>query len=47
MMTGNLAVKNDIKNAPNKIIVQCRSYEHGEEIIAKIKEAKPGDVLNF
>jgi hypothetical protein len=47
MMAGNLAVKNDIKNAPNKIIVQCRSYEHGEEIIAKIKEAKPGDVLHF
>ncbi len=47
MMAGNLAVMNDIKNAPNKIIVQCRSYEHGEEIIARIKEAKPGDVLHF
>ena len=47
MMAGNLAVINDIKNAPNKIIVQCRSYEHGEEFIAKIKEAKHGDVLHF
>jgi hypothetical protein len=47
MMAGNLAVKNDIKNAPNKIIVQCNSYEHGNEIITKIKEAKFGDVLHF
>lgn len=47
MMAGNLAVMNDIKNAPNKIIVQCRSYEHGEEIIARIKETKQGDVLHF
>ncbi len=47
MMAGNLAVKNDIKNAPNKIIVQCRSYEHGEEIITKIKEAKPGEILHL
>ena len=29
MMAGNLAVKNDIKNAPNKIIIECRSKEHG------------------
>ena len=29
MMAGNWAVKNDIKNAPNKIIVQCNSIAHG------------------
>jgi hypothetical protein len=45
MMAGNLAVKNDIKNPPNKIIIACRSIEHGEEIIKKIKESKPGDML--
>ncbi|OKL41760.1 hypothetical protein A3841_12110 [Pontibacter flavimaris] len=45
MMAGNLAVINDIKNAPNKIIIQCRSIEHGEEIISKIKAAKPGEKL--
>ncbi|WP_195936678.1 hypothetical protein [Flavobacterium sp. LC2016-13] len=47
MMAGNLAVVNDIKNAPNKIIVQCSSYEHGEEIIKKIKESKVGETLHF
>jgi pentose-5-phosphate-3-epimerase len=38
---------NDIKNAPNKIIVQCESIEHGEEIIQRIKDAKFGDVLHL
>jgi hypothetical protein len=47
MMAGNLAVINDIKNAPNKIIVQCRSYEHGQEIIERIKESKEGEILHF
>ena len=47
MMAGNLAVMNDIKNAPNKIIVQCDSWEHGEEIIERIKDAKFGDILHF
>ncbi|WP_210462943.1 hypothetical protein [Rufibacter roseolus] len=45
MMAGNLAVINDIKNAPNKIIIPCRSIEHGEEIINKIKSSKPGEKL--
>lgn len=45
MMAGNLAVMNDIKNAPNKIIVQCESIEHGQEIIQRIKDAKFGDVM--
>ena len=38
---------NDIKNAPNKIIIPCRSIQHGEEIIQKIKEAKSGDKLHL
>ena len=46
-MAGNLAVMNDIKNAPNKIIIPCRSIQHGEEIIQKIKYAMPGDKLHF
>ncbi|GAA0875864.1 hypothetical protein GCM10009118_22730 [Wandonia haliotis] len=46
MMAGNWAVINDIKNPPNKIIVPCRSIEHGEEIIKKIKESKPGDTIH-
>ncbi len=37
----------DIKNAPNKIIVQCDSYEHGQEIIERIKTSKEGEVLYF
>ncbi len=45
MLAGNLAVINDIKNPPNKIIIQCRSKEHGNEIIEQIKAAKPGDML--
>jgi hypothetical protein len=47
MMAGNLAVKNDIKNSPNKIIVQCDSWEHGEEIIEEIKAAKFGDIMHL
>jgi len=45
MMAGNLAVMNDIKNAPNKLIVTVHSFEHGEELIAKLKAARPGDVI--
>lgn len=47
MLSGTLAVINDIKNAPNKIIIPCRSKEHGEEIIEKIKAASYGDKLYF
>ena len=47
MMSGTLAVINDIKNAPNKIIIPCRSKVHGEEIIEQIKRAKHGDELYF
>jgi hypothetical protein len=47
MMAGNLSVINDIKNAPNKIRIVCDSFEHGEEIIERIKQAKPGDILHF
>ncbi|MFZ5554613.1 MAG: hypothetical protein ACOZCO_15945 [Bacteroidota bacterium] len=47
MMAGNLAVMNDIKNPPNKIIIPCRSFEHGEEIIKKIKESSPGDLIHL
>lgn len=47
MMAGNWAVMNDIKNPPNKIIVPCRSIEHGEEIMRKIKDAKPGETIHF
>jgi hypothetical protein len=45
MMAGNLAVKNDIKNAPNKLIVTVSSFEHGEELIAKLKAAPVGEVI--
>jgi len=47
MMAGNLAVVNDINSTPNKIIVPCRSIEHGEEIIIKLKESKPGQLLHL
>jgi hypothetical protein len=47
MMSGTLAVINDIKNAPNKIIIPCNSHEDGEEIIQRIKNAKFGDILYF
>ncbi|RIJ42475.1 hypothetical protein [Pontibacter oryzae] len=45
MMAGNLAVLNEIKNSPNKIVIPCRSVEHGKEIINKIKKSKPGEVI--
>ena len=45
MMAGNLAVINDIKSTPNKIIIPCRSIEHGEEIINKLKESNAGEVI--
>jgi hypothetical protein len=47
MMAGNLAVMNDIKNPPNKIIIPCRSKAHGEEIIEKLKNSKPGEMLHL
>jgi hypothetical protein len=47
MMAGNLAVINDIKNAPNKIIIPCNSEAHGYEIIEKLKNAKPGEILHL
>jgi len=47
MMAGNWAVMNDIKNPPNKIIVPCRSLQHGEEIMQKIRDAKPGDTIHI
>jgi hypothetical protein len=47
MMAGNLAVVNDIKNAPNKLIIPCRSVEHGEEVIEKLKVTKPGEVIHI
>jgi hypothetical protein len=45
MMAGNLAVRNDIKNAPNKLIVTVNSIENGEELIAKLKASHPGDKI--
>ena len=47
MMAGNFAVVNDVKNAPNKIIIPCESVSHGEEIIEKLKVSKAGDILHF
>ena len=47
MMAGNWAVINDIKNAPNKIIIPCKTIEEGQQIIEKIKKAKYGDILHF
>jgi len=47
MRAGNFAVMNDIKNPPNKIIVPCRSKAHGKEIIEKIKNAQPGDLIHL
>ena len=45
MIAGNLAVINDIKNPPNKIIITCRSKEHGNKIIELIKSARPGETI--
>ncbi len=45
MMSNSLAVINDIKNSPNKIIIPCRSKAHGQEIIEKITLAAPGDLI--
>lgn len=47
MMAGNLAVINDIKNPPNKIITPCSLIEEGEEIIEKIKKTKAGETIFF
>lgn len=47
MMAGNFAVVNGVKNAPNKIIIPVRSWEHGEEVIERITGAKFGDILHL
>lgn len=46
-MAGNWAVINDIKNAPNKIVIPCATIQEGEEIIKRIKESKYKDILHF
>jgi hypothetical protein len=45
MMAGNYAVVNGIKNPPNKLIIPCNSYEHGFEIIERLKEVAVGEVI--
>jgi hypothetical protein len=45
MMAGNYAVVNGIKSSPNKIVIPCRSIEHGEQIIKKLKDTKPGETI--
>ena len=47
MMTGNLAVMNGIKNSTNRIVIPCKSKEHGEEIIKKIKHTKAGEIIYY
>ncbi|WP_164731213.1 hypothetical protein [Entomomonas moraniae] len=37
MMSGNLAIINDIRNGANKIIVPCFSIEDGKRIISLTK----------
>ncbi|MDB5256760.1 MAG: hypothetical protein JWM14_1455 [Chitinophagaceae bacterium] len=44
-MAGNLAVVNDIKSTPNKIIIPCRSLEHGQEIIEQLKNTPAGEMI--
>lgn len=46
MMSGSYAVMNDIKNAPNKLIIPCDNYEHGLEIIERLKKIKVGEVIH-
>jgi hypothetical protein len=46
MMAGNFAVMNDIKNAPYKLIIPCDSYEHGLEIIERLKNCKVGEIIH-
>lgn len=47
MMAENYAVVNGIKNAPNKIVIVSRDYEHALEIIEKIKQAKSGNRIKL
>jgi len=47
MMNGGLAVINDIKSTPNKIIIPCNSIDDGFTIIEKIKKSKPGEIIYF
>ena len=45
MMAGNLAVMNDIKSSPDKLIVTVNSIECGEKLIAKLKAAHVGEII--
>ena len=42
---GNLAVVNGIKNSTNKIVIPCKTWEDGEEIIEQLKNSKAGDLI--
>lgn len=44
MKTGRFAVINNKKN-PNKIIIYCHSIKHGEDIIEKMINASPGELI--
>lgn len=45
MLSGTYAVMNDIKNAPNKLIIPCDNYKHGLEIIERLKKMNVGEVI--
>ncbi len=47
MMAGNYAVVNGIKNSPNKLIIPCETYEHGLEIIERLKSLKVGEIIHI
>lgn len=46
-MSDNYAVMNDIKNAPNKLIILCNSYKYGIEIIERLKKCKFEEVIHI
>ena len=44
---GGLSVHNGVKQGKNKIMLPCRSDEHGQEIIEKLNNAKPNEVIYY
>ena len=46
MKTGQFVITNNEKS-PNKILIYCESIQHGENIISKMINASPGELISI
>ena len=44
---GGYSVHNNVKQGKNKVMLTCRNELHGQEIIEKLKNAKPFEIIFY